>query len=43
MVVKPYITYDIIEIGTHTRLDRINRVIRRELNPIHAKPEKIVT
>ena len=27
---------------THTRLERINRVIRRELNPIHAKPEKTV-
>ena len=25
---------------THTRLERINRVIRRELNPIHARPEK---
>ena len=29
--------------GDHTRLERINKVIHRELNPIHAKPEKIVT
>ena len=26
----------------HTRLERINKVIRWELNPIHAKPEKIM-
>ena len=28
---------------TYTRLERINKVIHWELNPIHAKPEKIVT